>query len=93
MGWNKYKIWYRCKFKKETKDVHQYVKSLSSDELTSKLKDNTLEYELDNSYFNITRKIRELKGYKNAISSDSEVIVYVNTTQNDEIIKRYHLWC
>ena len=77
------------KFKKETNDVYQYIKSLSSDEITTKLNNDALEYELDDSYFNVIRKIKEITSYKNAISCDNEVIVYINTTQNDEIICRY----
>lgn len=77
------------KFKNKTNDVHQYIKSLSSDEITSKLNNDTLEYELDESYFNVIRKIKEIISYKNTISCDNEVIVYINTTQNDKIICRY----
>ena len=74
-------------FKGQSKEVMKYILSLNN--LSDKINDNELKYNLNLSYFNIERSTVDIDNYKYMLSEDSELLVYLNTQQNEETNKMY----
>jgi isoleucyl-tRNA synthetase len=71
------------KYKKDSGKVKNYIQTLSDEEIMTKLEDNNFDFDLTKDEFNINREIQNIISYETEISEDNQILIYVNTEQND----------
>ena len=75
-------------FKKDSGKVKAYIDSLSNEDIFEKLENNSLEFDLNVDYFNVNRATQEIEKYNTVISDDNQIIIYINTEQNETTTRK-----
>lgn len=76
-------------YKQKSGDVKQYISLLDNSDIETKLKTNTLEFNLSHEHFIINRNIKKFKNYENVVNENNSIILYINSTQNEITTKKY----